>query len=187
MGYEIALGKAWDELEKLGSSSMLTIQFLTDTYEVNLRDRTILQQPSRLPAEDYLSVLFLHYLIECLKDGYRTSGSWISFKDIWGGDAYFPAYRKNTIRHLIEQVQKDADGLVRRLLIGCKGRVVEGGDIAVEIVTLREVFLRIIIWMGEEEIPPEATVLFDRNLVDVLSTEDIAVFLDSVVHGIIAE
>lgn len=187
MGCEIAIGKGWAELETLASSSRLTIQFLTDTYELNVSDRTILQQPSLLPAEDYLSVLILHYLIGCLKHGYKPSGDWVSFKDIWGGNTYYPAYRKNTIRPLIERLQKDTEGLVRRLLMGYKGKVVEGGDITIELETFPDVFIRIVIWRGEDEIPPEATMLFDRNLTDVLSTEDIAVFLDSVDHRIIAE
>ncbi len=187
MGCEIALNKAWEELEKLALSSRSTIQFLTDAYEVNVSDRTILQQSSLLPAEDYLSVLILHYLIGCLKYGYRPSGDWVSFKDIWGGDTYFPAYRNNTIRPLIERLQKDPDGLIRRLSTSYKGKVVEGGDIAIMLETFPEVFIRITIWRGEDEIPPEATILFDRSLTDVLATEDIAVFLDSVVHRIITE
>ncbi len=187
MGCEIALNKAWEELEKFAQSLRFTIRFLTDTYEVNVSERTILQQPSLLPAEDYLSVLILHYLIGCLKHGYRQSGNWISFRDIWGGNTYFPAYQKNTIRPLIEGLQKDPEGLIRKLSTSYKGEVVEGGDIAIMLETFPEVFIRIVIWRGEDEIPPEATMLFDRSLADVLATEDIAVFLDSVVHRIIAE
>ncbi|MGA9098123.1 MAG: DUF3786 domain-containing protein, partial [Methanotrichaceae archaeon] len=172
MGCEIALGKAWAELEKIAFSPRSNVQFLTDTYEVNVSDRTILQQSSLLPAEDYLSFLILHYLIGCLKHGYRPSGDWVSFKDIWGGDAYFPAYRNNTIRPLIERLQKDSDGLIRKLSMSYKGEVVEGGDIAIRLETFPEVFIRIIIWRGEDEIPPEANILFDRNLMDVLATED---------------
>jgi hypothetical protein len=148
-------------------------------------ERTILQQPSLLPAEDYLSVLILHYIIGCLKHGYRQRGNWISFKDIWGGNSYFPAYQRNTIKPLIEEVQKDPEGLIRKLTVSYNAEVVEGGDIAILLEAFPGVFIRIVIWRGEEEIPPEATILFDRNLTDVLTTEDIAVFLDSVVHRIL--
>ena len=181
MGCEIALIKAWGELERLGLLSRSTIRFLTDAYEVNMSERTILQHPSLLPAEDYLCVLILHYLIGCLKHGYRPSGNWISFKDIWGGNTYFPAYRKNTIMPLIERLQKDPEGLTRKLTVSYNGEVVEGGDIAILLEAFPGVFIRIVIWRGEEEIPPEATMLFDRSLTDVLTTEDIAVFLDWVV------
>jgi hypothetical protein len=185
MGCEIALGKAWEELERLAQSLRSTIKFLRDTYEVNVSERAVLQQPSLLPAEDYLSVLILHFIIGCLKHGYRPSGNWISFKDIWGGNTYFPAYQKNTIRPLIEEMQRDPEGLIRKLTMGYKGEVVEGGDIAIELATFPGVFIRIVIWRGEDEIPPEATILFDMNLTSVLSTEDIAVFLDSVVNRIL--
>ena len=184
MGCEIALNKAWAELGKLAPFSRSIIRFLTEAYDVNVIDRTILQKPSLLPAEDYLCVLILHYLIGCLKHGYRPSGNWISFKYIWGGNTYFPAYQKNTIRPLIEEVQKDPKGLIGKLTMNYKGEVVKGGDIAIELETFPEVFIRIVIWRGEDEIPPEATILFDRSLTDVLTTEDIAVFLDSVVQRI---
>jgi hypothetical protein len=184
MGCEIALNKAWAELGKLAPFSRSTIRFLTEAYEVNVIDRTILQQPSLLTAEDYLCVLILHYLIGCLKHGYRPSGNWVSFKDIWGGNTYFPAYQKNTIRPLIEMLQKDPKGLIRKLIMGYNGEVLEGGDITILLETFPEVFIRLVIWRGEDEIPPEATMLFDRSLTDVLATEDIAVFLDSVVHWI---
>lgn len=84
-------------------------------------------------------------------------------------------------------MQKDPKGLIGKLITSYKGKAVEGGDIAIELATFTGVFISIVIWRGEDEIPPEATILFDRNLTDVLTTEDIAVFLDSVVHRIITE
>ena len=74
--------------------------------------------------------------------------------------------------------------MIGKLTMNYKGEVVKGGDIAIELETFPEVFIRIVIWRGEDEIPPEATILFDRSLTDVLTTEDIAVFLDSVVQRI---
>jgi hypothetical protein len=187
MGYEIALSIAWDEILKLSLSSkhIVLVPFLNRVYEVKLSDRAVTCQTSRKPAEDYLALLILHYIIGLCKHGYRPSGDWISFKDIWGGDSYFPAYRKNTIRPIIGMLQKDPELLLKNMIENLKGKIVDGGDISVELITFPDIFIRILIWRGDDEFSPEATMLFDRALADILTTEDIAVLLDCIAQTII--
>lgn len=57
------------------------------------------------------------------------------------------------------------------------GRIVDGGDVAVDVETFPSVFVRMIFWRGDEDLPPEATILFNRGLSDVYIMEDIAVLL----------
>ncbi len=177
MGYEIALNKAWKEIKELASSSKYTVAFLTDTYEVRVNDQLVLLEPSGTPAKEEVAVLILHYLIGILKHGYHQSGEWISFKDIWGGESFFPAYRKSTIEPLIEMLQRDSEGLLRTLVDRFKGRIVEGGDVSVELEAFPDVFIRVVIWNGDDEFLPEAIILFDKALTDILITEDIAALL----------
>jgi hypothetical protein len=63
MGYEISLDRAWKGLEALPASNEYKVQFLCDIYMINLDDESVLCQSSGKPAEDYLAVLILHYLI----------------------------------------------------------------------------------------------------------------------------
>jgi hypothetical protein len=65
------------------------------------------------------------------------------------------------------------------------GKIVEGGDVAVVLSTFPGIQVKIVLWMGEEEIPPEVTMLFDKSLDDVLLTEDIAFLLDLISYSII--
>ena len=62
------------------------------------------------------------------------------------------------------------------------GRMVEGGDVAVEVATFPGVLVRLVFWKGDEELPPEASLLFDRGLTEIYSTEDVAVLLLAVVQ-----
>ena len=41
-----------------------------------------------------------------------------------------------------------------------------------------------VFWKGDEELPPEATMLFDRGLTEIYSTEDVAVLLMAIVNRI---
>ncbi len=178
MGYEIALNRAWDEIEELAPTSKHTVAFLTDTYEVRVSDRLILLVPSGTPAGEDVAVLILHYLIGIQRHGYQRTGEWISFKDIWGGESFFPAYRKSTIEPLIEGLQRDPERLLRTLIDRFRGKIVDGGgDVAVELEAFPDVFVRILMWRGDEELLPEAIILFDRALTDILASEDIAALL----------
>ncbi len=177
MTYEIALNKAWDEIIALAPSSKYTVQFLTDIYEARVIDRVVLLKSSGAPANEDVAVLILHYLIGVIKHGYKQSGEWISFKAIWGGQSFYPAFWDSTIRPLVESLKGDPDGLIKNLMGRLGGEIVEGGDLSVELVTFPDVRVRIIFWFGDEEIPPEVIMLFDRELAEIITTEDIAALL----------
>jgi hypothetical protein len=43
----------------------------------------------------------------------------------------------------------------------------------------------LVLWSGDEEFPPDATVLFDQSIQGLLSAEDIAVMSGSLVYRLI--
>jgi hypothetical protein len=64
------------------------------------------------------------------------------------------------------------------------GRRVEGGEAAVEVAAFPEVYVRMVFWKGDEELPAEATMLFDRGLLEIYGTEDVAVLLMAVAQRV---
>lgn len=177
MTYEIALNKAWDEIVALAPSQKYTVKFLTDIYEVKIIDRIVLMRSSDAPASEEMSVLILRYLIGILKHGYNQKGEWISFKELRGGPSYYPAFQKNTIKPILERLREDPDSLIKNLTGRFGGRLVEGGDVSIELVTFPDVRVKFIFWFGDEELPPEVIILFDRKLAEIFTTEEIAVLM----------
>ncbi len=177
MGYEISLGRALDNLERLTMPPRCTVPFLADRYEVRIDERAVLRQPSGVPAEEMVAVLILHYLIGIKRHGFQPSGEWISFKETDGGKAFWPAFQEGVMKPLTEGFQKDREGLARNLRerLGCK--VVEGGDVAIEVMAFPGIFVRIIFWDGEDDLPAEATMLFDRGLNSIYCMEDVSALL----------
>ena len=115
--------------------------------------------------------------------GYHPTGEWISFKETGrrqGLLACFSQEHHKTTRRMLPE--RDPEGLARNLVLHFGGRIVEGGDVAVEVATFPEVFVRMIFWKGDDDLPPEATILFDRGLMDVYSMEDVAVLLTLIVQ-----
>lgn len=177
MTYEIALNKAWDEIAALAPSQEYTVKFLTDIYEVKINDKIVLMKPSDVPASEEISVLILRYLIGILKHGYIQKGEWISFKELKGGPSYYPAYQKNTIKPILKSLKENPDSLIKNLTERFGGKLVEGGDVSVELVTFPDVRVKFIFWFADKELPPEATILFDRELTKIFTTEEIAALM----------
>lgn len=177
MTYEIALNKAWDEIAALAPSQKYAVKFLTDIYEVKIVDRIVLMGSSDAPASEEISVLVLRYLIGILKHGYTQKGEWISFKELKGGPSYYPAYQKNTIKPILKSLREDPDSLIKNLTGRFGGKLVEGGDVSVELVTFPDVRVKFIFWFADKELPPEVTILFDRELAEIFTTEEIAALM----------
>jgi hypothetical protein len=62
--------------------------------------------------------------------------------------------------------------------------MVEGGDATVEVTTFPGIYVKVMMWLGEEELPPQVTMLFDKNLARILAFEDIVVLLGIIVRTI---
>jgi hypothetical protein len=105
---------------------------------------------------------------------------WITFKEAPGGMTFWPALEKSTIRPLAEALQRDGQELMDNFQERLGGRRVEGGDFAVEVEALPGVLVRVVFWEGDCELPPEASMLFDRALTQIYCTEDVAVLLMAV-------
>ncbi|MCM8799424.1 MAG: hypothetical protein NC900_01650 [Candidatus Omnitrophica bacterium] len=67
MGYEVALEKAWSELENLTDKKRFAIKMLTDEYEIDLEERRILSLSCNAQPKEYIRIILLHYLIKRLK------------------------------------------------------------------------------------------------------------------------
>jgi hypothetical protein len=56
-----------------------------------------------------------------------------------------------------------------------KGKIIQTGDASVELPYFPCLPITCIVWKGDEEFPPEASVLFDETADQFLSAEDMAV------------
>ena len=182
MGYETSLRLAWDELDRLGLEDC-AVPFLGEDHLVRRGERAVLR-PSGQPAGEMEAVLILHYLIGMAAGGFSPTGSWISFKEAPGGVTFWPALEKSTIRPLAEALQKGGREHMKLLQEQRGWRRMEGGDAAVEVEALHKVMVRVVFWEGDGELPPEASMLFDRALTQVYCTEDVAVLLMAVAKRI---
>ena len=112
MGYDTALSKAWSELEGLVRDKDISIRFLSDKYNVDLGNKRVLSLSCNAPAKIHISILILHYLKNKLKGLPSINEEWISFKELEGGQGYYPAFKKRAIDPIMRKYGSDPEALL---------------------------------------------------------------------------
>jgi len=175
MSYDVALNKSWNEIEKVSGSKLpMAVSFFSNEYAVELVGRKIFFDGWQYHCKGFISILILHYLKARLEGMPGPGGEWISFKELPGGDCYYPAFRKRAIEPLIRKYGKNPQGIYAALK-RIQGRPVPQADAAIEVQAFENVPLLIEIWAGDDDLEPEANILFDKNVSGIFCTEDIAV------------
>ena len=167
MSYQEALAKAWLDLEEVTKDKKFSLRLLSDTYEIDAEENRILSLSCNAQAQDHVSILLLHYLAKKIKGLPPASGEWISFRELDGGEGYFAAFKKRVIERISRKHGKNPEGLftLAKRFAAQKSDMVANGLI---IDVLDQVPVLITLEPADEEFGPEANVLFDKNIKDIL-------------------
>lgn len=87
---------------------------------------------------------------------------------------------------MLKSLREDPDSLIKNLTGRFGGKLVEGGDVSIELVTFPDVRVKFIFWFGDEELPPEVIILFDRELAEIFTTEEIATLMFFLARALLA-
>lgn len=146
-----------------GETGAYRFVFLNGSYLCHPEREAIESSEDALcPAEDfnfYLSIL--HYLLEA--QPVATKGTWVSEKEIPGGELFFRGYHRIPVDPL-----KDLFGNRPDLFAAVAQKVgavpVDMGDLAFAFQILPRIPMVLVLWKGDEEFDPELKVLFDETI-----------------------
>ena len=122
-------------------------------------------------------ILILHYL-----NGIKPippANKLVSFKEIPSGEFYYPAFAQRSIKPLLRVFGRNPEGF-KQAAAKLGGKPAAGADVGVILHVFPQVPVTLLFWCGDDEFPPDLTILFDATLPEVLSTEDIAVMSQEV-------
>jgi len=174
MGYQAAINKAWEDLEKLNPPENIQVRFLADTYSADAGSRKLFSASCNVAVNDFFSILILHYLAAKFRGLPGLTGEWLDFKELSGVEGYEPAFRKRSIDPLIRKYGKNSDAILD-CLKRFPGKKAKAGDVGLVIEVFEGVPVLITLWRADEEFAPEANLLFDRSVSKIFCTEDIVV------------
>lgn len=176
---------AWDSLQLKGQEHTalcalariddavhgVVIPFFGDEHAVNFRDRVVIG-PTGCEVNPFFATLILHYLVGAPSE--PLSGELINFKQIRGGDIYFPAFNRNSLEPIRAAFDRDRAALARAAeRLG--GEKLTQGDLSYSIPVFPKLPLAVVLYEGEDDlIPSAANILFDSTAPFIMDREDLA-------------
>jgi len=118
--------------------------------------------------------------------GTPSTGILITYKQLPGGMDYFPAFSQRAINPLVKRFGQTNDLLISKTakLGGDKAEYV---DASVTINAFSHVPINLVLWRGDEEVAANGNILFDANISDYLSTEDVAVLCETIARNLVKD
>jgi hypothetical protein len=161
---------------------IVTMHYLNEIYRIDVLSAEIAFVDSKSPVPQRDKILILHYFTQA--QGTTPTGKQIPFRDLPGGLVYYPTFIKRTIEPLADIFGKNPALLigVGKMLGARKG---ETGDAALIIDAFAKVPVNIILWQGDDELKPEVNLLFEANIMDYLTTEDITILCETITWQLI--
>lgn len=179
--YEALLNRSGFET---AAGSSFRVQFLNRAFRVSYPEFEfcdVAAPEKEVPLQE--QILILHYLQADLPT--LPTGDWVAYREIPGAAFYFAAFIKRAIDPLKKAFGQNIVGL-KTTAARLKGVAVGLGDAGFEFRVFPKVPVRLILHVGDEEFPAEATILFDRSIGRMLSPEDIAWLAGMVVFRLIS-
>ena len=158
------------------------IGYLNQSYRITISDCKILSKESSREAPLRDKILILHYFTGA--KGTPATARLIAYKQLPGGVSYFSAFSQRAITPLVRHFGKSPELLVKAVTeLG--GHEADHGDVAVTVSAFPRVPITLVLWRGDEEVAPNGNILFDANISDYLSTEDVTVLCETIIWKLV--
>jgi hypothetical protein len=126
--------------------------------------------------------MILTYLVTA--DGTAPTGRWISYRDLPEGMFYAQAFRGYAEQRLVRELTLPAFTQAAERL---GGERLDLGSAGYAWDVLPRVRVAAVYWEGDEELPSQASVLFDEAGVHYMSTDGLAVLGSRLVDRLVRE
>jgi len=157
-----------------GGDRLVTL-FLGSTVEISPGAKGIMIDS--VPADKRRAILVLHYLLKA--EGVPLTGQMVGFKDVPQGSLYFTPFRNRVLYSMLPVLERSPE-MLRKAVSSLGGEFVDAGDLSFRFRVLPYVTAQYIYHRGEEGIPADLNILFDRSIEHYLSTEDIVVMCEEI-------
>ena len=170
-------------VEDKNGNPAIRVSFLNQEHVIQIEPEVdVVLQHNGEPVPIPEKILILHYLLRAR--GESLQRNLITFRQVPEGPFYYPAFVQRTLDPLARTF-----GANPQQLFDCGfelGAVPdELGDASITLKSLPRIPVTIVVWGGDDELPPQANILFDQSIVSYLSTEDIAVLSSMIVYRLI--
>lgn len=130
----------------------------------------------------HLQILILHYIAGAGKA--QVADRLATFRDFEGGDIYYSVFKSRAIDTIIEAFGT-APEVLKHVGEVLSAEPVKTGNVGFRVHFFPKLPIVVVLWLGDEEVPPSANILFDANAGKILPTEDLSIAAETLVHSLI--
>ncbi len=162
-------------INRVGDRIYLILRFLNQEISISWGDFEMKKTTGKEELSLQEQVLIMHYLTGAFKSsGSPPTGEWISFKEIPDGRFYMDAFNRRARDPMLKGFGEDPELLQRLAIERYNASGFDQGDVSVKVEAFPLISVALVLWRGDDEFPPDGNILFDRNIIDILSAEDTA-------------
>ena len=169
--------------ESAGANPSLTVLFLNREIVIQWPDLDCFFKDSGEEAPVQQQVLIFHYLNGAT--GLNPTGQWIAYQEIPDGRFYLDAFLRRAKNPMVQVFGGAPEKLVDLAVRAYGATPFDQGDMSVTVKPFPLIPVALILWEGDDEFPPEGTILFDRTIYSMLSAEDIAWLAGMIIYPLI--
>ncbi len=107
-------------------------------------------------------------------DGRPLTGRLISYRELDGGQVFFPNLKEKTIDRLAAVLGRKPAAHIKKVFGRYRGSPAGGCDLGATFNLFPRFPVTVKLWLADEEFPPSANILFDAAAGGYLHTEDVA-------------
>lgn len=150
------------------AAGTLTMELLGERFAVSHPDFTITGPRSLTNPE---RILFLRYLLDgrCVPPG----GRYLAYQELPWGEVYLQQFTGRCIKRFAFSYGGRPD-LLRRVMERLPANPISRSDAGYEVELMEGLTIQFLLWLGDEEFPPNAQILFSDNFRFAFTAEDIA-------------
>lgn len=158
-----------------GEKRVITMNFMGEEFAVSHPDFTIV---GPTPLTNKERILFLRYLL----DGRYTlpTGQYMTYREFPWGNVYLQQFDGRCIKRFAFSYGFKPD-LLARVMEKLGAAKLPQSDAGYEITLINGLTMRFLLWLGDDEFPPNAQVLFSDNFRHAFTAEDMANIGDIVI------
>ena len=169
---------------RLDEKHTLWLQFWGEYYNIPFPDLTVRRAYADEAPSELDQALLLAYLATA--DGATPSGRYISYRDLPDGMFYAQAFRGYAEVRLVRELGEDGVDAFRQGSERIGGESIEVGNAGYAFQVLPRVRLAAVYWLGDEDFPSQASILFEDTAPHYMSTDGLAVLGSHLVNAILA-
>ncbi|MDW8067901.1 MAG: DUF3786 domain-containing protein [Anaerolineae bacterium] len=161
----------------------LRLAFFWKEYRIYPPEFVVRRADREEEPSPFIQALLLTYLVTA--DGATPSRRWVAFHSLPDGMFYAQAFRGYAEDRLVRELGEQGLERFRQAGERLSGEPLDLGDAGYVFPVLPRIHLAVVYWLGDEDFPPRASVLFEDSAPHYMPTDGLAILGSQLVTQIL--